>query len=34
MNQRPEQVAPADVFYNTEEAQKYTVNTRMINIQS
>ena len=34
MNQRPEQVAPADVFYNQEEARKYTVNTRMINIQT
>ena len=34
MNHRPEQVAPADVFYNEEEAAKYTVNTRMINIQT
>ena len=33
MNHRPEQVAPADVFYNFEEARKYTQNTRMIEIQ-
>lgn len=33
MNQRPEQLAPADVFYNEEEAKKYTMNTRMIEIQ-
>ena len=32
--QRPEQMAPADVFYNEQEAEKYTVNTRMINIQT
>ena len=31
---RPEQVGPADVFYNEREAEKYTVNTRMINIQT
>ena len=31
---RPEQQAPADVFYNEEEARKYTINTRMINIQT
>jgi 18S rRNA (guanine1575-N7)-methyltransferase len=30
---RPEQVAPADVFYNEEEALKYTMNSRMIDIQ-
>ena len=30
---RPEQVAPADVFYNDEEARKYSINTRMISIQ-
>jgi 18S rRNA (guanine1575-N7)-methyltransferase len=29
---RPEQMAPADVFYNQTEARKYTVNTRMISI--
>jgi len=33
-NKRPEQVAPADIFYNEVEARKYTINTRMINIQS
>ena len=33
MNKRPEAVAPADVFYNEEEAVKYTQNTRMISIQ-
>ena len=32
-SKRPEQVAPAEVFYNFEEAQKYAVNTRMIDIQ-
>ena len=32
-SKRPEQVAPADVFYNLEEAQKYALNSRMINIQ-
>ena len=26
-------MAPADVFYNEEEARKYTINTRMITIQ-
>ena len=31
---RPEQMAPADVFYNEQEAEKYTMNTRMINIQT
>ena len=34
MNHRPEAVAPADVFYNEQEAKKYTINTRMINIQT
>ena len=34
MNHRPEAVAPADVFYNQEEARKYTINTRMIVIQT
>lgn len=33
MNHRPEQVAPADVFYGVDEAKKYTMNTRMIEIQ-
>jgi 18S rRNA (guanine1575-N7)-methyltransferase len=27
-------MAPADVFYNESEARKYTVNTRMISIQT
>ena len=31
-SKRPEQVAPADIFYNEEEAQKYSINTRMIEI--
>ena len=30
---RPEQVAPAEIFYNYEEAQKYAINSRMISIQ-
>ena len=32
-SKRPEQVAPADIFYNEEEAKKYAQNTRMIEIQ-
>ena len=32
-NKRPEHQAPPDVFYNEEEARKYTTNTRMIEIQ-
>ncbi|XP_013785544.1 probable 18S rRNA (guanine-N(7))-methyltransferase isoform X1 [Limulus polyphemus] len=31
---RPEHKAPPDIFYNEEEARKYTSNTRMIEIQS
>ena len=31
---RPEQTAPADVFYNEIEARNYTINTRMIGIQT
>ena len=31
---RPEHKAPPDIFYNSEEAQKYTTNTRMIEIQT
>lgn len=31
---RPEHTAPPEVFYNDEEARKYTDNTRMIAIQS
>lgn len=30
---RPEHLAPPDVFYNDEEAAKYTTNTRMMDIQ-
>ena len=33
-SKRPEQVAPADIFYNEEEAEKYAMNTRMIEIQA
>lgn len=32
-SKRPEQVAPADVFYNEDEAKKYAQNSRMIEIQ-
>jgi 18S rRNA (guanine1575-N7)-methyltransferase len=32
-SKRPEQVAPADIFYNEAEARKYAQNTRMISIQ-
>ena len=32
-SKRPEQVAPADIFYNESEAKKYAANTRMISIQ-
>lgn len=30
---RPEHLAPPEIFYNAEEARKYTQNTRMIDIQ-
>jgi 18S rRNA (guanine1575-N7)-methyltransferase len=30
---RPEQMAPADVFYGEDEAKKYSESTRMIQIQ-
>ena len=33
MSSRPEHTAPPEIFYNDEEAHKYTVNTRMIQIQ-
>ena len=33
MNHRPEQLLPADVFYGIDEAKKYSVNTRMIEVQ-
>lgn len=32
--ERPEHLAPPDIFYNDDEARKYTTNTRMIAIQS
>ena len=31
---RPEAIAPPEIFYNVEEAQKYASNSRMIEIQS
>jgi len=33
MSSRPEHTAPPEIFYNDEEAHKYTINTRMIQIQ-
>ncbi|EAA05981.2 probable 18S rRNA (guanine-N(7))-methyltransferase [Anopheles arabiensis] len=33
MSRRPEHVAPPEIFYNESEAQKYTNNTRIIDIQ-
>ena len=30
---RPEHIGPADIFYNDTEAQKYTSNSRIIDIQ-
>ncbi|GAB4820640.1 hypothetical protein N2152v2_007686 [Parachlorella kessleri] len=33
-NDRPEHTAPPEIFYNEEEARKYTDNTRMISIQT
>ncbi|GFR45319.1 hypothetical protein Agub_g6686 [Astrephomene gubernaculifera] len=32
--ERPEHMAPPDIFYNEDEARKYTTNSRMIAIQS
>jgi len=34
MARRPEHSAPPEIFYNEEEARKYTQNTRMIEIQN
>jgi len=34
MSRRPEYQAPPDIFYNEDEARKYTKNTRMIEIQA
>lgn len=31
---RPEHIAPAHIFYGTDEAKKYTENTRIMNIQT
>ncbi|ETN60614.1 williams Beuren syndrome chromosome region 22 [Anopheles darlingi] len=33
MSRRPEHTAPPEIFYNEDEAQKYTNNTRIIDIQ-
>lgn len=33
MSRRPEHLAPPEIFYNEDEAQKYTNNTRIIEIQ-
>ena len=30
---RPEHTAPPEIFYNDDEARKYTTNSRMIEIQ-
>ena len=34
MSKRPEHLAPPELFYNESEAQKYTQNSRMIDIQN
>ena len=31
--QRPEHTAPPELFYNKEEAQKYTTNTHISDVQ-
>jgi hypothetical protein len=31
--ERPEHTAPPEIFYNEDEARKYTTNSRMISIQ-
>ena len=31
---RPEHLAPPEIFYNDSEAEKYTKNTRMMQIQN
>lgn len=33
MSRRPEHSAPPEIFYNEEEARKYTQNSRMMEIQ-
>ena len=32
-SERPEHTAPPDIYYNAEEARKYTTNTRIMQIQ-
>ncbi len=32
-SERPEHAAPPEIFYNEDEARKYTNNSRMIEIQ-
>lgn len=34
MSARPELVAPPEIFYNAEEARKYTSNSHMIETQA
>ena len=34
MSRRPEHLAPPEIFYNDIEAEKYTKNTRMMQIQN
>ena len=33
-SRRPEHLAPPEIFYNDSEAEKYTKNTRMMQIQN
>lgn len=33
MSRRPEHLAPPEIFYNEDEARKYTQNSRMMEIQ-
>lgn len=32
-SERPEHTAPPEIFYNSEEARKYTTNSRIMQIQ-
>ena len=32
-SERPEHTAPPDIYYNAEEARKYTTNSRIMQIQ-
>lgn len=34
MSQRPENIAPPEIFYNADEARKYTSNSHMIDTQA